>query len=157
MFYTSKSIIFINKNQCLSISILLLQLGEVLSSDFVETGRQPMCHFLVNNYWYDGGAQVSKQPTKIGTLFINNEMYLAPNPANNSTRVHFMLNEKTNITLFITDMLGKTVTNVYADKPFDAGTHNESIPLTGLSSGIYFVHLKSNMISQTAKLSITKQ
>lgn len=116
-----------------------------------------VCHFLVNNYLYDGGADADKASTIVhNVLAPTNTLYMAPNPTNKGTRISFSLAEKASATLLIRDVTGKIVNTVFENRPFEAGNHSQFVSTENLATGVYFVSLKTPIWSQAVKLLVTK-
>ncbi len=68
---------------------------------------------------------------------------LYPSPATGSVRVDYSLNDATAIQISVLDVMGKTMLSTKLEKQA-LGTHTQEINLNGLSSGIYFMRLRSN-------------
>lgn len=82
-------------------------------------------------------------------------MQVFPNPASQSTRVNFTVDQYSKVVIAILDMEGKLV------KKFDkgqmmTGTHFADLDLTNVPQGNYFVQINSNTKSQASKLTVTK-
>jgi len=60
-----------------------------------------------------------------------------PNPFNPSTTIPFDLTVDSKVSLAIYDMSGRRVLQPLLDVPFNAGTYNQKIDLSGLASGVY--------------------
>ena len=60
-----------------------------------------------------------------------------PNPFTTSTRIPFDLPESAEVSLIIYDITGQKVREPLRQVPFNAGTYNQEIEMTGLASGIY--------------------
>jgi arabinoxylan arabinofuranohydrolase len=78
-----------------------------------------------------------------------------PNPFNPTTTIKYGLPEESQISLKIYDLLGREVTTLVEDKKMPG---NYSITFDGchLSSGIYFVQLKSDNFIETKKMLLLK-
>jgi hypothetical protein len=82
-------------------------------------------------------------------------MQVFPNPASQSTRVNFTVEQFSRVVISVLDMEGKLV------KKFDrgqlmTGNHFADIDLTNIPQGNYFVQINSNSKTQASKLTITK-
>lgn len=64
-----------------------------------------------------------------------------PNPFNPSTNIPFDLSVDSNVYLAIYDMSGRRVLQPLRDVPFNAGTYNQKVDLSGLASGVYIYRL----------------
>ena len=85
----------------------------------------------------------------------NFNMQVFPNPATQSTRVNFAVEQFSRVIISILDMEGKLV------KKFDrgqlmTGNHFADIDLTNIPQGNYFVQINSNSKTQASKLTVTK-
>lgn len=60
-----------------------------------------------------------------------------PNPAEGSTVITFELPQSADITIYVTDIMGRIVKNITAGA-FAAGIHNTTINVADLQAGIYF-------------------
>ena len=65
-----------------------------------------------------------------------------PNPANETMSLEFGLKKNIEGRIYVTDMLGKVVMNVYTGS-LSAGTHRQTLNLTNLSEGVYHLILES--------------
>lgn len=64
-----------------------------------------------------------------------------PNPFNPNTVISFSLQESGNVKLFVSNILGETVSNIYIGR-LEAGNHNFNFDGTNLSSGIFVYTLE---------------
>lgn len=85
----------------------------------------------------------------------NSNMQVFPNPATQSTRVNFSVEQYSRVFISVLDMEGKLV------KKFDkgqlmTGNHFADLDLTNIPQGNYFVQINSNTKTQASKLTITK-
>ena len=74
-----------------------------------------------------------------------------PNPFNPSTTIGYDVPKEGNVSLRITDLLGRTVA-VVADGPHTAGHHTVTVDAHGWSSGIYLSTLRSGTFSATRRM-----
>ncbi|NQS97315.1 MAG: CotH kinase family protein [candidate division Zixibacteria bacterium] len=74
-----------------------------------------------------------------------------PNPFNSSTIIHFELPRASYVTLKIFDILGREVTQLQ-DGILEAGYYDFNFDASGLASGIYFCHLRSESFVSTRKM-----
>jgi hypothetical protein len=85
-------------------------------------------------------------------------MYLAepyPNPFNPQTSIAVTLFERQDITLFVTDALGRTVATL-ANGRYEAGRYSVGFQAGSLPSGMYHVVLRNASSVQTRRLLLTK-
>lgn len=78
-----------------------------------------------------------------------------PNPFNPSTTLRFDLAQNTEITLIVTDLLGRRVATL-ADGAWTAGIHELSWDAVGVPSGVYMVRLESGGQVQTRHVTLLK-
>lgn len=79
-----------------------------------------------------------------------------PNPFNPSTQIPFELNNTTNVTLEVYDMLGRKVQVLLNNEVFSAGSHQVTFDATNLPSGIYLYRMVTPGFIQTRKLNLIK-
>ncbi len=87
------------------------------------------------------------------TTLSNIKLY--PNPANNQTNILFNINKTTEISISLTDMMGKEILQIPA-QTFLNGNHNVLINCQNFSAGMYFCTLISNGNTETIPLIIKK-
>jgi hypothetical protein len=78
-----------------------------------------------------------------------------PNPFNSKTIITYSIPEDTRISLKLYDVLGNEVKTIVDDFK-SAGTYMDEIDSSDLSSGSYFLNLKSNKGSITKKITVLK-
>ena len=78
-----------------------------------------------------------------------------PNPFSVSTTIPFSIGERSNITLEIVDPLGRT-RSVLANGNYDAGSYEAKFNADDLSSGMYFLRLRTQKESFTKAIEILK-
>ena len=76
-----------------------------------------------------------------------------PNPVQDQTTLRYTLDNDSEVTLTITDMIGNTF-EVFVNQNQNAGTHNFIYNADNLSSGIYFCKLLTQHGSQTIKITV---
>ena len=74
---------------------------------------------------------------------VNNTMNIYPNPSNGNSTVNFELSENSEVSMKVTDILGKTVATPFQNANLQAGVHNLNLQ-TQLSKGTYIVTLDVN-------------
>ncbi|MFA6152452.1 MAG: T9SS type A sorting domain-containing protein [Chitinophagaceae bacterium] len=80
---------------------------------------------------------------------------LIPNPAREQSMLEFVLSEKQNINVRVTDLMGKTVWQQEA-QAYQAGTQSISINTSMLAPGIYTVAVASLLSTEYVRLAVVK-
>lgn len=78
-----------------------------------------------------------------------------PNPFNSSTRIPFILADRSEVTLTVWDIRGRLVRKIRPGK-LEAGRHHISFSGAGLPSGVYYYRLTTNQFSATEKMLLLK-
>ncbi|MCI0494157.1 T9SS type A sorting domain-containing protein [candidate division KSB1 bacterium] len=78
-----------------------------------------------------------------------------PNPFNPSTFIELALPEKADVEIVVFNVLGQKVAEVFKGKVI-AGQHRFLFDAKGLSSGIYFYHVKANHFKAVKKMTLMK-
>jgi len=79
-----------------------------------------------------------------------------PNPFNAATTIAFHLSHPSQVSLEIFNLHGEKVATLSGRKKFMAGAHKINWQAEGLTSGIYFYHLRANDFVETRKLIFVK-
>lgn len=80
-----------------------------------------------------------------------------PNPFNPSTTIPFELDEPTDVTVTVYDIMGRTVSVISENQSFNAGEHTLTFNAEGLTSGIYIYRIELGTgESRTQKMSLIK-
>ncbi|MCF8306752.1 MAG: T9SS type A sorting domain-containing protein [Ignavibacteriales bacterium] len=123
------------------------------------------CLFRINDYrwtdFFDESDSVFTVTTPVNILADKNlplsyklgNVY--PNPFNPTAKFAFELPEDSRVTIRMYDILGSVVRTV-VDDFFSAGSYNYRIDGRGLSSGVYFIRMKSGDFEQSVKMIISK-
>ena len=91
--------------------------------------------------------------TNVPLCFQISENY--PNPFNATTNIKVDLPERSNVKLFVYNVNGKMVDKLYTGK-LNAGSHTFSWNAINVSSGLYFIHFKSERFSKIIKCTLVK-
>lgn len=83
---------------------------------------------------------------------VQNNFICYPNPASNQLTVLFSNQLNSSVEVSITDVLGQQIESQTVFVTSDSFRH--TIPIQHFSNGYYFIHLKSQKINQTQKISI---
>ena len=86
-----------------------------------------------------------------GGAYKNQDLRLAPNPANSLTTLSYGVAEKSDVKINILDLQGRTVMQV-ANSILEAGDYELPIDMNKFSPGVYFVEYSNNGVINTAKL-----
>ena len=78
-----------------------------------------------------------------------------PNPFNPTTSISFSLNEATNVSLSIFNVIGEKVVELINQK-MEAGFHTAEFDASDLNSGIYIYRLQTEKNTLTKKMTILK-
>ncbi|MDR9409270.1 MAG: T9SS type A sorting domain-containing protein [Balneolaceae bacterium] len=80
-----------------------------------------------------------------------------PNPFNPNTTIPFELDEPTEVTLTVYDIMGRTVSVISDNQSFNAGEHTLTFNAEGLTSGIYIYRMELGTgESRTQKMTLIK-
>lgn len=117
---------------------------------------------------YSDGNQINRVPTAIldidAGVSVNEEIipkkfYLSqnyPNPFNPSTTIQFGLNEQTNVSLKIYDILGREVATLIKNEVKSAGTYEVTFDASVMASGTYIYKLTANNQTISKKMNLIK-
>jgi len=97
-------------------------------------------------------TELGNTSTNISEISSINSISVYPNPATNYTKVNLYSSEKKNITLKLTNTIGKIVSKVNIN--LLPGNNNINLDVSNLKNGIYFINSKSTNESQSIKLII---
>jgi len=101
-----------------------------------------------------GSNEVSIIENNLTSLNIEN-MSIYPNPLKNNGSVEFTLNTDSEVSLYISDLLGKKVVELINSEVKTVGKHKVSINGKQLAKGIYYCTLEADNYLQTEKLLIS--
>ncbi|MBN2572532.1 MAG: T9SS type A sorting domain-containing protein [Ignavibacteriales bacterium] len=89
--------------------------------------------------------------------FIENKITLNnfPNPFNNTTNIYFTITENSFVTLKIFDIIGREI-KLLIQEYINAGTYSITFNAEKLSSGIYFIQLKTDIEETKTKIILLK-
>ncbi len=113
---------------------------------------------LINN---NNGQIVNANSSALSPTGINevnaslNTVNIYPNPFSNQTTINFDLVKSSNVSVTITDIMGQVVDS-FDNGMMSEGSHNIIFNAQDLTSGMYFVTLKTGANSFTQKISIQK-
>jgi hypothetical protein len=78
-----------------------------------------------------------------------------PNPFNPSTKIRFAVPEKSNVKLYLHDILGSEIALIL-DEEVNPGITEIELNGSNLASGVYLVRMIANNYQQTIKISLLK-
>ena len=93
---------------------------------------------------FDPSVGLDEETTEI------NGVSLYPNPASSETNVNFYLQTKSDVTILVTDLSGKTVSSLELTNVL-TGSNSAKIDCASLNSGVYYVTINTNNSSVTKK------
>ena len=79
-----------------------------------------------------------------------------PNPVRRVTRVPFVLDRSSRVTLAVYDVLGRRVATLVADRRMTAGAHRVRWRAEGVPSGTYFARLETNGTVRTQAVTVVR-
>ena len=83
----------------------------------------------------------------------NLEVY--PNPVSNNVNIEFNLTEQTNVTVSITDLLGKTIASVVSEE-MNAGNNQINYATSAIPNGVYLLKINTENTLQVRKMVVNK-
>jgi hypothetical protein len=137
-------------------SLTPMQLAEIMKNTASQSTNPDNLNGwgIVNTY----SALQSLLTGNIETDELPDNYYLLqnyPNPFNPSTKIRFAVPEKSNVKLYLHDILGSEIA-VILDEEVSPGIKEVELNGSDLSSGIYLVRMITNNYQQTIKISLLK-
>lgn len=105
------------------------------------------------------GFSIAEQAlTAVDKNSVNKDLKLNvyPNPAAGKTFIEYSISERSEIQLEIFNQFGVKVRSVISRENQVAGSYKKELDISGLRSGLYFVHLRSGNKTGTIKLNIIR-
>ncbi len=99
--------------------------------------------------WVSGATGINDSQTSTPVDFKLSQNY--PNPFNPTTHIAYTLAAKNHTTLTVHNILGQIVATL-VDKQMEKGSHEVRFNAAGLSSGVYFYHIKSGQHTSVRKM-----
>jgi hypothetical protein len=107
-------------------------------------------------FWYTAEGFVTD--IQEGQNPLPTEYFLAqnyPNPFNPSTKITYSIQERSNVSIKVFDLLGSEVEELVKGE-IEAGTYDINFNASNLPSGIYFYRLQAGDFVQTRKMILLK-
>jgi hypothetical protein len=79
-----------------------------------------------------------------------------PNPAINTTSVNYTLNQSGNVTLKVTDLMGRTVLTMNEGNQNAGISYKANVDVSSLNNGTYFCTLYVNGAKSTSKFVVNR-
>jgi len=97
-------------------------------------------------------------PLRLGDNIIQSDLSVSiyPNPFSKQTTIEFEVDKENEVSIFVTDILGKSVGTVANKSKKQAGKHHLTFDGSNLPVGIYYCTIKAGDKIKTQKLIITK-
>jgi outer membrane protease len=104
-----------------------------------------------NNLYIDAINLFGGEILGVQNIKSDNRVYLAPNPAQDYTQLHYQLKQNSKVSLQLTDITGKLIFEA-PERIYSAGDQSIRISLKELPSGMYFTHLTIEGVKITRKI-----
>ncbi|HLO69356.1 MAG TPA: T9SS type A sorting domain-containing protein [Flavipsychrobacter sp.] len=105
-------------------------------------------NFDPNNTYYETVVSVENIEENIEATSVY------PNPATTNAYVNIALKQNTDVNIYLVDMTGRVVKNIFAGKTSGSQTYN--VDLADVNAGMYFVTVASANGQKTVKLTVIK-
>ncbi|MCR4416595.1 MAG: T9SS type A sorting domain-containing protein [Ignavibacteria bacterium] len=128
----------------------LVYIGFPFETIIGEQNRRNLMTAFLNYFGFTTSVEEIKIQEKDFHLFQN-----FPNPFNSRTKIRFYLKENANVTIQVYDLIGRLIETI-ENKNFTAGLHEIDWDASNLSSGIYYINLKSNADNKFIKAVLIK-
>ncbi len=128
-------------------SVTTLEMRNILPANNVEYNVQ-RGEFRLLDICYEGGA-------RLVTFNETTNIELSPNPAEGTVNVDYKLIENGLTRIFITNNFGKVVKTIL-NEDISKGKYSEVVNLKDLSSGLYFIMLRTPTIIKTRTIRVLK-
>ena len=104
-----------------------------------------------NNLYIDAINLFGGEILGVQNIKSDYRVYLAPNPAQDYTQLHYQLKQNSKVSLQLTDITGKLIFES-PERIYSAGDQSIRISLKELPSGMYFSHLTIEGVKITRKI-----
>lgn len=89
-------------------------------------------------------------------LSIENNLAIHPNPIKNTGNIDYIINSDSEVTLYISDLMGRKVAELIKAETKIAGRHQAKFDGSQFAEGVYYCTIEAGNFLQTKKLVITK-
>ena len=99
-----------------------------------------------------------KEPASVETINLPTHFEMSgnyPNPFNSSTNIKIDIPQANEVALFVYDINGRIVETIHSGK-LNAGSHIFSWNASNVSSGLYFISLKTGKFNKVIKCTLLK-
>ena len=103
-----------------------------------------------------GNAKINGEVSGIDVIENDIALKIYPNPLSESATISYTLANEDEVTIYLFDATGKTVTTLAKNNQQTAGEHQLELEATNLPTGIYYLKLQSNETNIIKKLMIAK-
>ncbi|MEI6124324.1 MAG: T9SS type A sorting domain-containing protein [Bacteroidota bacterium] len=119
------------------------------------TAVKDLANWGDNRIYYTNILKTDIGATDIGVSENQNEtsMSIYPNPSTDYTNIDLNLTKSSNVTLTVTDLVGKQIMNTSFGQ-LSSGNHNLAVSVTNFKSGIYFFTVQTADSKTTRKIVI---
>ena len=122
--------------------------GYVWHTSAYSQGSVPMIRMVVSDVASSSINEVSTNATSYMNAY--------PNPATDNMTLSYSLNQRGNVTLTVTDLMGRTVISRNEGNR-DAGVaYKSNVDVSALNNGTYFYTIEVNGVKSTNKLVINR-
>ena len=115
-------------------------------SDYCD-GRTPLIHMVVGDA---STRSIAEELTVAASL----NAY--PNPAANNATISYSLNKSGNVSIVVTDLMGRVVMNMEQGNQTAGVNYTVDVNTANLANGTYFYTLNVNGEKQTKKFVVSK-
>ena len=88
-------------------------------------------------------------------IALHSNLTIAPNPASEIATISFSLNQTTQSSIILSDVLGREIKTILSQQ-LTAGRHSSEISFAELPNGIYILKLSANGFTTSQKLVVSK-
>lgn len=111
----------------------------------------PMIRFFVSNDPYNPASGINEVSAKAAS---NLSVY--PNPVANNAVLNYTLNQNGNVTITVTDIMGRTVLTMNEGKQVAGVDYRVNVGASSLTNGTYFCTVNVNGAKSTTKLVVNR-